>query len=115
MTLEKRQSSKMSFGLPSNSRGLRKQGSSTSQSAPQQTQIKKRDSKRMSKASLPDQEEQKRVADLLARYNDLKAIQEGKELPIRQVYLRRIGLKLVRIKAAGIPAPKRPAYSEEPS
>lgn len=55
------------------------------------------------------------MAELLARYNDLKAMQEAKELPIRQVYLRRIGLKLVRIKAPGIPAQRRPAQSADAS
>jgi hypothetical protein len=30
----------------------------------------------------------------------MKALQEAKELPIRQVYLRRIGLRLVRIRSS---------------
>lgn len=43
------------------------------------------------------------LAQYLESYNDMKAIQEAKELPIRQVYLRRIGLRLVRIKTAPPP------------
>ena len=35
-------------------------------------------------------------AKLLESYNDLKSISESKELPSRQVYLRRIGLGLVK-------------------
>lgn len=35
-------------------------------------------------------------AKLLELYNDLKSISESKELPSRQVYLRRIGLGLVK-------------------
>jgi hypothetical protein len=52
--------------------------------------LRKRDSKRHSKL---DSEVN---AKLLERYNDLKSISESKELPSRQVYLRRIGLGLVR-------------------
>jgi len=54
--------------------------------------LKKRDSKRFSKSDPEDQ------ARLLEYYNDLKTIQENKELPSRQVYLRRIGLNLVKIR-----------------
>jgi len=35
-------------------------------------------------------------AKLLELYNDIKSISESKELPSRQVYLRRIGLGLVK-------------------
>ncbi|CDW84749.1 UNKNOWN [Stylonychia lemnae] len=54
--------------------------------------LKKRDSKRYSKNDPEDQ------ARLLEYYNDLKTIQENKELPSRQVYLRRIGLNLVKCR-----------------
>ena len=37
-------------------------------------------------------------AKLLETYNDLKSIYDNKELPNRQVYLRRFGLGLVREK-----------------
>lgn len=40
-------------------------------------------------------------AKLLEQYNDLKANHERKELPIRQVYLRRIGKRLARIRVGG--------------
>ncbi len=39
---------------------------------------------------------------MLEEYNTLKAIQEDKELPNNQVYMRRIGLCLVRIVAKGL-------------
>jgi hypothetical protein len=38
---------------------------------------------------------------LLECYNDKKAIHESKELPTRQVFLRRIGLQLVKITKDG--------------
>jgi hypothetical protein len=59
--------------------------------------MKKRESKRMSKISPKEQEAQQEKAKLLECYNDKKAIHESKELPTRQVFLRRIGLQLVKI------------------
>ncbi|TNV83044.1 hypothetical protein FGO68_gene16524 [Halteria grandinella] len=47
------------------------------------------------------------LAQYLESYNDMKALQEAKELPIRQVYLRRIGLKLVRIKCPALSKEER--------
>ena len=55
-----------------------------------QPSLKKRDSKKQSKIDV------ELHAKLLESYNDLKSISESKELPSRQVYLRRIGLGLVK-------------------
>ena len=55
--------------------------------------IKKRESKKYQKS--PEEDPQARLLEL---YNDLKTIQDNKELPNRQVYLRRIGLELVKYK-----------------
>ena len=52
--------------------------------------LRKRESKRSQK------NEQENNARLLEIYNDLKTNQETKELPTKQVYLRRIGLNLVK-------------------
>ena len=51
----------------------------------------------MSKISPKEQEAQQEKAKQLECYNDKKAIHESKELPTRQVFLRRIGLQLVKI------------------
>ena len=56
----------------------------------QQPALKKRESKRQQK------NDSETNAKLLETYNDLKSIFESKELPSRQVYLRRIGLGLVK-------------------
>eukprot|EP00347_Sterkiella_histriomuscorum_P022834 403336976 len=85
--MKSKQFSKSSFGKqPSQDFGhnqpLLHQGSS----------IKKRDSKRYQKS------DNENHAKLLEYYNDLKTIQENKELPSRQVYLRRIGLYLVKVR-----------------
>ena len=52
--------------------------------------MKKRESKRAQK------NESEINAKLLESYNDLKSIFENKELPSRQVYLRRIGLGIMK-------------------
>lgn len=57
-----------------------------------ESSIKKRESKRFAK------NESENHAKLLEYYNDLKTISDNKELPNRQVYLRRIGLNIVKIR-----------------
>jgi hypothetical protein len=65
--------------------------------------LRKRDSKKLSKQqsqqnALLEQERLRMKGELLEKYNDKKALQDGQEQAKRQVLLRRIGLELVGIK-----------------
>ena len=80
--------------------------------------VRRRESKKVSQKYMSAQSmTQQQLADLLEKYNDMKALQESKELPTRQVFLRRIGLKLVKIKATnpegGASSKKRSAAAAE--
>ncbi|CDW79920.1 UNKNOWN [Stylonychia lemnae] len=69
---------------------LKKQKSADKLNQGGSPQLRKRDSKAQQKS------ESENIAKLLEYYNDMKSLHEGKELPTRQVHLRRLALHLIK-------------------
>lgn len=66
--------------------------------------LRRRDSKRHSK-NAGNESAIERNKRLLQYYNDIRNLEEGKEISIRQIYLRRISLELLKHRKDLYPFP----------